>query len=174
MGIGLLMTALALLSIYLWHKRLFWPKVLSIGATVLLPLVLALNIVGAYDHHSIAPLIQKIETKLTPNTQLATYSTYYQDLPLYTAQRIWIFYNWNAPGLMQDDNWARELALGYQHHLAHYPWLMLPKQLLSKWHSNHNLVVFAPQNTLPLLQKTLNPKPADVSCVHKICALIKQ
>jgi len=80
---------------------------------------------------SIKPLALKIKPFLTPQTIVATYHFYYQDLPFYLNRTVSIV------------SWAGELEFG-EKHSAHKDFLITDETLWQDWQSTKTVYLFVP------------------------------
>lgn len=92
---------------YSFSKIFYW--MLSTSSIFLLILMISTN---AINQKSIKPLALELKSILRPGDEIVTYFKYYQDLPIYTEQRITIVADWTASDIPTNDNWLRELWYG--------------------------------------------------------------
>lgn len=112
-----------------------------------------------FDHKPAWPLYQLAKPYVTQNTVLASYDTYYQDLPIYFNRRFKVVYDWDNSAILQSDNWARDFYYGYLQDPKAKAWLITDKAFLKLWQQSADIVVFTDKDDSVRLLKELSPKP---------------
>lgn len=98
--------------------------------------------------NSIKPLALQLKPQLIFQDEVVTFYKYYQDLPLYLERRITIVTNWQAPEIVQRDNWTREFWFGMPFQDTH-AWLIDEKIFWQRWNSDKHLLVLLDRNEYP-------------------------
>lgn len=131
---------------YLKYRRHGLPK-----AFITLFITISLVFISLYygaqqlDLKSIKPLATKLIPLLKPNDEVASYETYYQDLPFYLQRRITVV------------NWHGELSFGMQHQDTSQ--LMIDEQTFWKrWDSKRRIFMITSEKIYNLLSKDPNKK----------------
>ena len=131
---------------YINYRRHGLPKAFSI-LIITMSLVFISLYYGAQqlDLKSIKPLTVKLMPLLKPNDEVASYDTYYQDLPFYLRRRVTVV------------NWKSELSFGMQHQDTSQ-WMIDTQTFWKRWNSKNRIFMITHQKTYIQLLKNSNKK----------------
>jgi 4-amino-4-deoxy-L-arabinose transferase-like glycosyltransferase len=126
----------------------YYNKNFKVFLVVLLATTMMADIVGiasvwTFKLDNVKMLALKIKSELKPGDKVVTYRKFYQDLPTYLNQNVYVVDDWHdVKQIVRDDNWHRELAEGiiYQHYQQ--PYLIGYKKFAAMW-DQKNYRVFA-------------------------------
>lgn len=107
--------------------------------------------------------IKQLSAELRPtlgvNDRLVMFNVYYQDVPLYFQQTLYVVANWDAKDVLLHDNWRRELAedLLYKKH-ARRNLLIGYQELKTMWaDGQQRIFIIAPEKEEQNLKQLLAP-----------------
>ncbi len=140
-----LLPALALLvGNYLsnrWEKSYKIPKLFSYLTLISIVFLLILQLSAGYiNQKTIKPLALQLKSIATKQDEIVTFYRYYQDLPIYLERRITIVADWQAPDIVHNDNWVRELWFGIPFQNT-TDWLIQESTFWQRWNSNKRVFV---------------------------------
>lgn len=159
-----IMAAGAVIAIY----HLKQPTVLkwigmSAGTSALFLLALVLS-AKQLNVKSVKPLAIELNAILQPTDEVIHYFKFYQDMPMYLNRQVMITANWNAPSMLETDNWGRDLSTGRQ--FGPTDSLLIDENTFWRhWDSNKRVYVFLNDNYLD--QFTLRGKKYYVIGKHR-------
>lgn len=149
-------TAIFLIAGFTTYKLLHQQRVraiiyclASIAIIGLLTLAVSLKVI---NEKSIKPIALSLKTQLIPDDEVVTYFKYYQDLPIYLERRITIVADWKDPGIINRDNWIRELWFGMPFQNTQ-DWLIDDATFWQRWNSNKRLFVLMQQDDFAAFAK---------------------
>ena len=124
--------------------------------TILLIGMMAIMSASTFKLSTIKPLALYLRAILPKNAIVISYRSYYQDLPVYLNQKVYVVYNWDDPSIAENDNWRRELAedILYKHY--HQPYLISDNELTSLW-KKQMLYIVVDQGKYAALAPLLTP-----------------
>ena len=83
-----------------------------------------------------------LKKQVGPGDEVATFNKYYQDLPVYLGQRVFVVSDWHNPHIIHSDNWRRELAEGVLYKHYQQPLLINYATMSNMWQQkNHRVFV---------------------------------
>ncbi len=127
---------------------------------------LALTIVPHVDQNNSVKLTNVIKPYVKPNDVIATYSIYYQDVPLLLKSHVIVVYFWRNQAVLNTDNWARKMMIALQHDPKFKDTLWLQKhfqQFLR--HTNKTIFAFTNPIYWPQIQ-SWRPKVQCLAYAH--------
>ncbi len=137
---------LATLTNFILLKRNQVTKIIyCFFAVAILGLLTLSSSTSIMNEKSVKPIAQMLKPKLTPSDEIVAYNKYYQDLPIYFERRITIVADWNAPGIVNRDNWLRELWYGKSFQNTQ-DWLINENTFWQRWNSDKRLYVVMSEN----------------------------
>lgn len=155
--IGLILISGACLTVfYSFYSESFSKTFFALFCTSLLVGMMAIMSASTFKLSTIKPLALYLRTILPKNAIVISYRSYYQDLPVYLNQKVYVVYNWDDPSIAANDNWRRELAedILYKHY--HQPYLIGDNELSSLW-KQQALYIVMDQGKYATLAPMLTP-----------------
>jgi len=123
----------------------YWRRGIQAGLTILILTAGTFFIIGdvTYPHidtRSLKPLVTVLKAQLKPDTEVATYHEYYQDLPAYLGRRITVV------------EYKGELAFGTEHQDTS-AWMLDEDIFWQRWHKKRRMFMIVSKEDYAALQK---------------------
>ena len=130
--------------------------IIALLLTTIVANIIGMSGVWSFRLNNVKSLALAVKKEIQPGDKIITYEKYFQDLPVYLQQRVYIVSNWSDPNLIKNDNWRRELAEGiiYQHYKQ--PFLIDNKQFAKLWYSKNRVFVFTSEHKVQELQTQIH------------------
>lgn len=142
----------AVISLWFIKKRtLLSLFTLCLACSVMFLFTLILS-AEQFNTNSIKPLIMNLKTIMQPEDEVIHFYKFYQDVPIYLEKRVTIVANWNAPDIVNNDNWLRELWFGMPFQKTD-DWLIDKEKFWQRWNSDRRVFVFISTNYFPHFQR---------------------
>ncbi len=141
LSMGLIFIVSAIMAvIFIKRKNLLALFSITTISSIIFLLFLIMNAQYLNDN-SAKPLVTQLKTVIQPQDEVVSYLRFYQDVPLYLGRRISIAANWNAPDILMQDNWQRELWYGMTLQKTD-DILINEESFWKKWNSNKRIFAF--------------------------------
>lgn len=142
-------------SLLLLNKRSLLPLfLLCLFCSIMTLLTLTLG-AAQFNMSSAKPLVMDLKKIIRADDEVANFYKYYYDVPLYLEKRVTIVANWNAPDIINHDNWIRELWFGMPFQKTD-DWLINKEKFYERWHSDKRMFVFLNTNYLSTFKRGTN------------------
>lgn len=125
-----------------FYKQRLMPTIATLCFTATVAFIICVASVSTFKITTIKPIAQTIKRYQHQSDFTVTYQDYFQDLPAYIHQQVYVVYNWqDNASLIHEDDWRRELAedILYKHYRQHN--LITPEQFLDLWQNKKIFVV---------------------------------
>lgn len=158
---GMFLSA-GILSFFLFRKKFtssFFYCLLAVSTLFLLSLTASAPVI---NHRSIKPLVLELKSRIQPDDEIVSYYKFYYDLPIYTEKRITIVADWQAPDIIQNDNWLRELWYGMSFQDTKN-WLIDESTFWQRWNSKKRIYVVTDKSNYLRLNVKLDGRLNKIS-----------
>ena len=134
-----------------FYKDQLIPTITTLCFTVIIAFTICVASVATFNLTSIKSLAKTIKLNDKQGDIVVTYQDYFQDLPAYIHEQVYVVYQWDDPSIHKNDDWRRELAedIIYKHYRQHN--LITPEQFLDLW-QNKRLFVVLKKRKFPRLK----------------------
>lgn len=129
-------------------KKLFFVMLIMVTPLLFLLVQYAPHL----NRQSTKPLVLTLQKIIKPKDQVFLYYKYYQDVPLYLKENVYVVANWQQAKIKNNDNWQRELWLGLQFN-PHAKWLIDENVFWKYYYSNQSIFIFINQKDFARFKK---------------------
>jgi len=171
---GALFLIAGLITVYLLKKKSSIASMFycMLGFGISFTLILSATS-PALNNRSIKPLTMELNSIVQPEDEIVTYYKFYYDLPIYTGKRITVVADWNAPDIVKNDNWTRELWYGMPFQNTQ-DWLISKEIFWQRWNSDKRLYVLTDSHYYDELKSVAKNKIFEIARFQNTVLLTNQ
>ena len=131
----------SIIATILYFRQKLTASIILMALSSTIVFIFLVKFIPAFDSRSIKPLAIQLKPLLNKNTEVATYTHYYQDLPFYLQRTVSIV------------DWRNELTFGLAHQPQAKQWMIDQTIFWQRWYSQKQMYMITSQKTYQELLK---------------------